>query len=70
MLPVFVSPLELDKQSGSVRGWETDVPHSGCAQAHSLCAGLFSTPVSVGDPSPDARKRAWLFKPEGPNDFA
>jgi len=51
----FWLPLEFDKQSGSVRGWETDEPRSGCAQADSLCAGLFSTPASVGDPSPDGR---------------
>jgi len=53
--PLFWFSLEFDKQSGSVRGWETDEPRSGCAQALSLCAGLFSTPASVGDPSPDAR---------------
>jgi len=53
--PVLVSPFGFDKQSGSVRGWETDEPRSGCAQAPSLCAGLFSTPASVGDPSPDDR---------------
>jgi len=66
----FWFPLGFDKQSGSVRGWETDEPHSGCAQAPSLCAGLFYTPASVGDPSPDDRSRSWLFYCEAANQFA